>query len=129
MSGSQTNIVSTIKIIINPVLSSPMSNVTGETVSTPISTVIRVTSPILLLATVSLTATEPVTLIPRNLGNQLSLTRTNPLLGEGCASASALNLPFSQQLNQGINRNYPYGMPTTLMHGLHKHYIYMGAFK
>jgi hypothetical protein len=45
--------------------------------------------------------------------------RTNPLLGEGCASASALNLPFSQQLNQGINRNYPYGMRTTLMHGLH----------
>jgi hypothetical protein len=46
----------------------------GETVSTPISTVIRVTSPILLLATASSTTTEPVTLIPRNLGNQLSPT-------------------------------------------------------
>ncbi|KAK2428173.1 hypothetical protein QL285_026709 [Trifolium repens] len=36
----------------------------------------------------------------------------------GGANSSIFQLPFSQYMSQGASRNYPYGMPTTMMQGL-----------
>jgi hypothetical protein len=35
----------------------------------------------------------------------------------GGAGSSAFQLPFAQYMSQGTSRNYPYGMPTTMMQG------------
>ncbi|KAK2422316.1 hypothetical protein QL285_032860 [Trifolium repens] len=62
------------------------------------------------------TTTEPILTFSHAMEGNFSPNRRN--VNEGGASSSTFSLPFSQYMAQGTSRNYPYGMPTSMMQGL-----------
>ncbi|KAK2435120.1 hypothetical protein QL285_020199 [Trifolium repens] len=62
------------------------------------------------------TTTEPILTLVHNMESNFSPNRSN--VNGGGAGSSIFQLPFSQYMSQGASRNYPYGMPTTMMQGL-----------
>jgi hypothetical protein len=62
------------------------------------------------------TTTEPILTLVHNTENQFSPNRSNA--NGGGASSFTFHLPFAQYTSQVNNRNYQYGMPTSMMQGL-----------
>ncbi|KAK2382413.1 hypothetical protein QL285_069949 [Trifolium repens] len=116
-SGSNPSTTSNVsEAITSPVISEAMTNVTGATVSAPTSSVINATMAIPSSTVAPLTTTEPILTLVHNMENNFSPNRSN--INGGGASSSTFHLPFAQFGGQGANRNYQYGMPTTMMQGL-----------
>ncbi|KAK2355962.1 hypothetical protein QL285_093330 [Trifolium repens] len=111
---STTSIVS--EAITSHVISEAVTNVIGATISAPTSSVINATMAIPSSTVVPSTTTEPILTLVHNMENNFSPNRSH-INGSG-ASSSTFHLPFSQFMGQGTNRNYQYGMPATMMHGL-----------
>ncbi|KAK2373386.1 hypothetical protein QL285_074420 [Trifolium repens] len=116
-SGSNPSTTSNVsEAITSPVMSEAVTNVIGATVSAPTSSMINATMAIPSSTVAPLTTTEPILTLVHNMENNFSPNRSN--INGGGASSSTFHLPFSQFMSQGTNRNYQYGMPTTMMQGL-----------
>ncbi|KAK2422544.1 hypothetical protein QL285_033071 [Trifolium repens] len=102
--------------IISPVISEIVPNASGATVSAPISSVVSATMTMPTSTVVPSTTTEPILTLSHAMEGNFSPNRTN--VNGGGASSSTFSLPFSQYVGQGTSRNYPYGMPTSMMQGL-----------
>ncbi|KAK2363144.1 hypothetical protein QL285_088154 [Trifolium repens] len=116
-SGSNPSTTSNVsEAITSLVISEAVTNVTGATVFAPTSSVLNATMAIPSSTVAPLTTTEPILTLVHNMENNFSPNRSN--INGGGASSSTFHLPFSQFMGQGANRNYQYGMPTTMMQGL-----------
>ncbi|WJX45972.1 hypothetical protein P8452_32814 [Trifolium repens] len=102
--------------IIPPVISEIVPNASGTTVSAPISSVVSATMTMPTSTVVPSTTTEPILTLSHVMEGNFSPNRSN--VNGGGASSSTFSLPFSQYVGQGTSRNYPYGMPTSMMQGL-----------
>ena len=115
--GSNPSTVTSVSdTIISPVISEVMPNVTGTTVSAPTSSVVTATMAMPISTTMPSTTTEPILTLSHAMEGNFSPNRSNT--NGGGASSSTFSLPFSQYMGQGTSRNYPYGMPTSMMQGL-----------
>ncbi|WJX39866.1 hypothetical protein P8452_27373 [Trifolium repens] len=115
--GSNPSTVTSVSdTIISPVISEIMPNVTGTTVSAPTSFVVTATMAMPISTTMPSTTTEPILTLSHAMEGNFSPNRSNT--NGGGASSSTFSLPFSQYMGQGASRNYPYGMPTSMMQGL-----------
>ena len=115
--GSNVSTASSVsEAIISPVISEIVPNASGATVSAPISSVVSATMTMPTSTVVPSTTTEPILTLSHAMEGNFSPNRTN--VNGGGASSSTFSLPFSQYVGQGTSRNYPYGMPTSMMQGL-----------
>ncbi|WJX56990.1 hypothetical protein P8452_42593 [Trifolium repens] len=102
--------------IVSPVINEIIPNVTGATISAPTSSIVTATMAIPSSTMAPSTTTTPILTLVHNMESNFSPTRLNA--NGGGAGSSVFQLPFAQYTSQGNSRNYPYGMPTTMMHGL-----------
>ncbi|KAK2428816.1 hypothetical protein QL285_027304 [Trifolium repens] len=107
---------STSGAIVSPVISENIPNVTGATVSAPTSSIITATMEMPSSTTAPSTTTEPILTLVHNMESNFSPNRSHA--NGGGVGSSTFQLSVSQYISQGASRNYPYGMPTTMMQGL-----------
>ncbi|KAK2428573.1 hypothetical protein QL285_027087 [Trifolium repens] len=101
------------EVIVSPIISEIITNVTGASASAPTSSMVNATMAIPSSTVAPSTTTEPILTLVHNMENQFSPNRSN--VNGGGASSSTFRLPFAQYMSQNNNRNYQYGMPTSLM--------------
>ncbi|WJX56991.1 hypothetical protein P8452_42594 [Trifolium repens] len=114
-SSNPSTASSTSGAIVSPVISENIPNVTGATVSAPTSSIITATMAMPSSTTASSTTTEPILTLVHHMESNFSPNRSH--VNGGGAGSSTFQLPVSQYMSQGASRNYPYGMPTTMMQG------------
>ncbi|KAK2410449.1 hypothetical protein QL285_045812 [Trifolium repens] len=115
--GSNVSTASSVsEAIISPVISEIVPNASGATVSAPISSVVSATITMPTSTVVPSTTTEPILTLSHAMERNFSPNRSD--VNGGGAGSSTFALPFSQYIGQGSSRNYPYGMPTSMMQGL-----------
>ncbi|KAK2456608.1 hypothetical protein QL285_003958 [Trifolium repens] len=115
--GSNPSTASSVsEAIISPVISEIIPNASGVTVSDPTSSVVSATMAMQTSTVVPSTTTEPILTFSHAMERNFSPNRSD--VNGGGVSSSTFSLPFSQYMAQGTSRNYPYGMPTSMMQGL-----------
>ncbi|KAK2422828.1 hypothetical protein QL285_033329 [Trifolium repens] len=115
--GSNPVTVSSVsEVIVSPVISEIVPNASGATVSAPTSSVVSATMTMPTSVVVPSTTTEPILTFSHTMERNFSPNRSD--VNGGGVGSSTFALPFSQYIAQGSSRNYPYGMPTTMMQGL-----------
>ncbi|WJX24020.1 hypothetical protein P8452_13183 [Trifolium repens] len=116
-SGSNPTTASSVsEAIVSPVISEIVPNASGATVSAPTSSVVSATMTMPTSIVVPSTTTEPILTFSHAMERNFSPNRSD--VNGGGVSSSTFALPFSQYMAQGSSRNYPYGMPTSMMQGL-----------
>ncbi|KAK2409728.1 hypothetical protein QL285_045140 [Trifolium repens] len=116
-SGSNPSTASSVsETIVSPVISEIMPNSTGTATSAPTSSIVSATMAIPSSTTAPSTTTEPILTLVHNMESNFSPNRSH--VNGGSVGSSTFQLPVSHYLSQGASRNYPYGMPTTMMQGL-----------
>ncbi|WJX30008.1 hypothetical protein P8452_18592 [Trifolium repens] len=116
-SGSNPTTASSVsEAIVSPVISEIMPNASGAAVSAPTSSVVSATMTMPTSIVVPSTTTEPILTFSHAMERNFSPNRSD--VNGGGAGSSTFTLPFSQHMAQGSSRNYPYGMPTSMMQGL-----------
>ncbi|KAK2449663.1 hypothetical protein QL285_008835 [Trifolium repens] len=115
--GSNPTTASSVsEAIVSPVISEIVPNASGATVSAPTSSVVSATMTMPTSIVVPSTTTEPILTFSQAMERNFSPNRSD--VNGGGISSSTFALPFSQYMAQGSSRNYPYGMPTSMMQGL-----------
>ncbi|KAK2415615.1 hypothetical protein QL285_038080 [Trifolium repens] len=102
--------------IVSPIITEIAPNASGATVSAPTSSVVSATMTMPTSIVVHSTTTEPILTFSHAMERNFSPNRSD--VNGGGAGSSTFALPFSQYIGQGSSRNYPYGMPTSMMQGL-----------
>ncbi|KAK2422492.1 hypothetical protein QL285_033024 [Trifolium repens] len=108
--------LSVSEAIISPVISEIVPNASGATVSAPISSVVSATMTMPTSTVVPSTTTKPILTLSHAMERNFSPNMSD--VNGGGAGSSTFALPFSQYIGQGSSRNYPNGMPTSMMQGL-----------
>ncbi|KAK2456809.1 hypothetical protein QL285_004146 [Trifolium repens] len=113
-SGSNPSTASSVsEAIISPVISEIIPNASGATVSAPTSSVVSATMTMPASTVVPSTTTKPILTFSHAMESNFSPNRSD--VNGGGVGSSTFALPFSQYMAQGSSRNYPYGMPTSMM--------------